>query len=113
MATQVTAAQVKEFAPEMGAQTDARVDLFIGYAGNWVDEGQWGRKYTQAIILMTCHLLTMAGRNGSGGSVTAEKVGDLSVSYGQGNPDDGLSVTSYGQLFQQLKRTIKKTPLVV
>lgn len=113
MATQVTAAQVKEFAPEMDAQSDTRVELFIEYAENWVDEGQWGRKYVQAIILMTCHLLTIAGRTGSSGSVTAEKVGDLSVSYGATDPADGLSVTSYGQLFQQLKRTIKKTPLVV
>lgn len=113
MATQVTAAQVKAYAPEMDAQTDERVELFIEYAENWVDEGQWGRKYTQAVILMACHLLSVAARGSSSGAVTAEKVGDLSISYGQVNPDDGLSVTSYGQLFQQLKRTIKKTPLVV
>ncbi len=113
MATQVTAAQVKQFAPEMEAQTDPRVELFIEYAENWVDEGQWGRKYVQAIILMSCHLLTMAGRAGASGAIASENVGSLSVSYGGSNPDDGLSVTSYGQLFQQLKRTIKKTPLVV
>lgn len=113
MATVVTAAQVKAYAPEMVAQSDPRVELFIGYAGDWVSETQFERKYTQAIILMTCHLLTMAGRSGTGGAVVSEKVGDLSVNYAAASPDDTLAATSYGQLFQQLKRTIKKTPLVV
>lgn len=113
MATVVEAEDVKAYAPDMSIHSDERIELFIEFANSWVNEGQWGAKFKLAIILMTCHLLTMAARNGAGGAVASEKVGDLSVTYTQGNPDDTLGTTSHGQTFQQLKRTIKKTPLVV
>lgn len=109
----VTAAEVKAYAPELSAVDDLRVDLFVGFAGDFVSPSQFGLKCKHAKILMACHLLTIANRGGTGGGVTSEKVGDLQVSYGSMSTNDALDTTSYGQTFKALRRTIKTTPIVV
>ena len=109
----VTASEVKDYAPELSGVLDPRVELFIGFSADFISPEQFGTKCKHAKILMTCHLLTMANRGSSGGPVTSENVGELSVSYGSVANADQLDSTSYGQTFKALRRTIKTTPIVV
>ena len=112
-----TAAEVKTFAPEFASEADPRIEMFIGLAADYVNASQFGTKEKQALILVTCHQLKLNPSSGvtNAGPVSSEKVGDLQVSYAVASPGQGneWSLTSYGQQFEALKRTIKRTPLVV
>lgn len=107
-----TAAEVKAYAPEFASTADLRIDLFVGFAGDFVSQDQFGSKAKHALILVSCHLMTMADR-GAAAEVASEKVGDLSVNYAVNTSGDEWDNTSYGKSFKALKRTIKRTPLVV
>ncbi len=111
----VTASDIKAFAKEFEGENDTRIELFVEYATAFVNENKWGRKYKLALILIACHLLTLGDREGNGGPVTAESVGELSRSYGQttGSEDPELASTSYGQQFLSLRKTLVITPLIV
>ena len=115
MATEVTSEEVIAYAPEMSTEGDERITLFIGFAGDFVSETKWGKKYKQGIILMCCHLLKMAAldRAGAAGSVTAERVGEMSRSYSAPPADNEMAQSSYGQTFLMLRKTLVITPMVV
>ena len=113
MATIVTAAQVKAFAAEFATVSDAKVDLYISYAGLFLAENKWKNRYTFGVILMACHLLSLSGRTGAAGALSSERVGDLSVSYSSSAGDDELRTTSYGEQYISLRKTITTTPIVL
>lgn len=104
-------AMVIDIAPELADEDSSRIYRFIEFAALSVNETIWGSKYDLGVAVMAAHLLTMAGRGGTGGPVTSEKVGDLSRSYGQMGDKDSLMATSYGQWFVQLRKTLPITPL--
>jgi len=59
-----------------------------------------------ATAYLTAHMLTIAGRSGSAGSIQSVKEGDLSLSYSKGEgSEDSLSATSYGCEFKRLRRS--------
>ncbi len=107
-----TATEVRAYAPEFSDTPDTRINLFVGFASDFVSSTQFGLKEKQALILVACHLMIMANR-GSAAEVSSEKVGDLSVNYSVNTTGDEYDSTSYGKAFKALKRTIKRTPLVV
>jgi len=111
----ITPQDIKAFAAELENETDERINLFIEYGLSFVNETKFGRKFKLAHVLITCHLITAAGRGGNGGGVTSESVGELSRSYGQttGSGTDELATTSFGQQFIALRKTLLRTPLVV
>ncbi len=102
-----------------------KIQLYIGYAKLSVPEKKWGVKYDFGLLLLTCHLLTlailqeMAMEKGALGPVTSETLGDSSRSFGGGGGEssgvngDSLNQTSYGREFLRLQRSLVKTPFVV
>lgn len=114
----VTAATIRALFPEFAAETDARVDLFIGFAGNSINADVWGTLTDQATSYLTAHMLARANAGGAGGGpVTTEKVGELSRSYGQlgGQYAEALgelALTSYGVEYARLRRQIPVTPML-
>lgn len=70
-------------------------------------EGQVAANHCQresAVAYLAAHILTIAGRGGTGGAVTSETEGSLSRSFGSTGSTDGLGSTSYGQEVQRLNR---------
>lgn len=114
----VTASTIKALFPEFAGETDARIDLFIGFAGNSINAAVWGTLTDQATSYLTAHLLSRANSGGAGGGpVTMEKVGDLSRSYGQMSGETAdylgeLGLTAYGVEFGRLRRQIPVTPMI-
>lgn len=107
MAVSFTKAQLAARFPEFASETEARVQAMLTMARDFVDETAMGAKATTALMLYTAHLLasTTAGLAGKAGPVTAERVGDLSRSFGSPSADSNdLKTTTYGQLFLKLAR---------
>lgn len=107
----VSAATVKNIAPEFEDQDDSRVDTFIGYAEMYVNTTTWGTKADYATALFTAHLMTISASGGSTG-VTSERVGDLATSYAVNSSND-LGTTSYGKLFLTLRKSLVISPNVI
>lgn len=114
---QAVAEDVRAFADEFAGLSDPKLNLFLEYARRWVHETKWGDSQKLAEVLMCAHLLTMQerARGGVAGPVTAERVGDVNISYGSTTVtgDEALSTTSYGQQFIELRKTLLITPIVV
>lgn len=103
---------IRDLAPELATETDARLSRFIAHASAYVNASAWGAKADFARALFAAHLLTISKRGGVGGDVTSESVGDLSRGYGSASSSTFLSSTSYGQQFMALRRSIVM-PMVV
>lgn len=109
-----TATEVKAYAEKFSDLSELKIGLFIENASLWVNETKWGRKFKMGVILMTCHLLEVDSRNGAGGAIASESVGELSVSYNNGTKSDSeLDDTSFGRQFKNLRKTLKITPIVL
>lgn len=83
MATTVTAAQVKAFAPAFAAVADAVVNTWISFAPTYLSETKLGTSFDQAVMLWVCHQLQISKGSaaGAGGPMTAMEAGDVSVQY--------------------------------
>lgn len=106
MSVTITAQDIADVAPELATETEGRLSLYIDLARQFVSEDAFGARAKNAIMLYACHLLTLGNREGVGGNVTAERVGDLQKTYGQtpSQEDYDLSQTSYGSMFLQLRK---------
>lgn len=105
-------------APELSEETDARIDMFLGWAALRINRRVWGSKADFATLLLTAHMLTRFAADmvaSVSGPVIQEKVGDLASQYGQINleGDEELSTSTYGAQFAQMRRSIRVSPLVV
>lgn len=110
----VTATDIKALGSEFEALEDSKIDLFLEIASKEISEPAWPTgSFDSALKLLTAHYLSMAARQGSSGPLTSVKVGDVSVSYGNPQNKEKLSLTSWGQLFLQLRDANICAPLVV
>ena len=111
----VTAIQLKKLAPEFCDWDNARLQMFIRMAERQVNERVFGCTYEDAVSFLSLHMATMFNREGTGGAVTSEKVGDLQVNYAAPNSDtkSNLFSTSYGQMFWDLMTATRGVPLVL
>lgn len=113
----IAATDVTNVAQEFSTETQSRIESFIEYARLFVCEERWGSRAKLAIIYYTAHLLKMSklGEAGATGPVTAERVGELSRSYGQSSSSENgdLDSTSYGKMIVGMRRQILITPIVV
>lgn len=122
MAVASVRALVRAYAPELASVTDAAIDLRCDVAEAMTSARVFGAYYTIALAYLTAHLLTVdlrasGGPSGGGGGsagvgpVTAERVGDLSTSYGsigwtpRSAADADLTATSYGLRWLALRDT--------
>lgn len=102
----------------------ARIDRFLARAAAQLSPTTWCTLYQEGVVNLTAHLLTLAARSAGGGSsgvgsVSSERVGDLSRSYQyQGatkrDSDRSLGSTVYGSEYLRLRAMVcVRTPLVV
>lgn len=112
--TQVYPEDVQAIAPNLSEMSEEMLDIYIDTAKLFVDEGAWGDRYARALKFLAAHLATVGlERAGSGGAVSSERVGDLAVSYS--NPtleENSLGSTSYGQIFQAMKKATFFNPVI-
>lgn len=109
---------LKLLAPELAAETDARLDLFLGWASLRVNRRVFGAKADLATLLLTAHMLTRFSADASpaaGGTITQEKVGDIQTSYAalEMEGDAEFATTAYGAQFAQMRRGVSISPMVV
>lgn len=110
----VTPADLKIFAPELADQSDPRLQMFIELAGDMLNVKAFGTRYDKGLLLLAAHLSTMAGRDGAGGAIASESLGDWSRSYSTGTTRDSeLNMTSYGTMFLTLMKSLGVSTLVL
>ena len=97
---------------EFAGENEGRINDLNETAELVVNEGVFGVMTRYARMLYIAHLLKLSLLQGSG-SVTAEKVGDLSRSHA--SPAEGpiLSMTSYGVELKKLQRIKARGKLFV
>lgn len=110
---------VKDIAPELSTESDARINIFIAFAENSVYRAYFKANADLAVTLMAAHFLTVSKAQGAGhaGNVTSVSVGQMSKSFGGVTQDgkiDGslLDATSYGRWFKQLRSQGVRTPIL-
>lgn len=117
----IAPADIRSLFPEFTAQTDQRLNTFIGYAYDRIDASIFASRADEAASWLTAHLLAKAAQaarlaSGAGGLVTQQKVGELSTSYASyglliGSGADYAS-TPYGAQFESIVELCLPTPWV-
>ncbi|MCP3685997.1 MAG: DUF4054 domain-containing protein [bacterium] len=92
---------IEDIAPEFDTYDSDRIARLIVIAQSQLSSSKYGDQYEYATALKVCHMLTISGRSGSGGSISSEKEGELARSYGSAG-SSLLSTTSYGLLLEEL-----------
>lgn len=114
MATTVTAAQVKAFAPAYAAVADAIVTQWITWAPLHLSESKLGDDFDQAVMFWVCHQLetTKKSSAGAGGPVTAMETADVSVQFATPGVDASTTykATGWGRSLMLLLRMYTAGP---
>jgi hypothetical protein len=127
----ISVSDVVLIAPEYTAEDPARITSFIAIATKFINRKTWGDKADIATAYFTAHLLkstpilvpggsTGTGTTGPSGPTSSEKVGDIQASYSDGGggstststSTSGIGTTYYGQIFEQLKRSLLISPII-
>ncbi len=103
MADPFTRAQFIAIFPEFAAKTVDDVSAVQNFMMDEVSQPVFGASYVKALMLMTAHFFLVSKRRGAG-PVTAERVGDVSVSFAAFKNDRALEQTAYGIQFLKLLR---------
>jgi hypothetical protein len=122
----VTSSDVLAIAPEFSSESPSRINALIAVATQFVNPHAWGPKTDIAIIYYTAHLLSVTpsasgatGASTARGPISQEKVGDISTSYSAGGSSvsstsrTSFNASSYGQIFEEMKKTLVITPIPV
>lgn len=110
----ISAATVIIVAPEFSAEDTSRIDFFIQEAARYVNGSVWGAKADFAHALYTAHLLKVSSLNGAAGTLIKDEVGDLKRTYSDSNTTTSdLGTTAYGKQFEQMKKSLLISPMVV
>lgn len=110
----ITVSDITTTFPEFAAYDAALIQQAIDDSKLFINFKVWGKKANTGWKYFAAHLLksspTASGGGGPAGAITSEKVGDLSVTYGDvGEVGGGNSSTAYGRIFDQLMKTLLKT----
>ncbi|MDH2927230.1 DUF4054 domain-containing protein [Lonepinella koalarum] len=100
--------------PQFEKLGESIIELFLSDAFAEMDKNRWGKLYERGGLALTAHLLTLnqwtAEDNGNPQrELTAESVGDLSVSYAQSSTvqsDEFYRTTAYGQEYLRLRKLV-------
>lgn len=123
----ITVAQFKAAKPQFEAVPDDLVQTYIDVASRFVDESWTEGDFQNAMIAMTCHLLTIDGYGDTaeaeiqaqGGSrLTSLKSGTLSLTFSQSQSSgdefkDWLSQTACGRFYATLLMLNKRGPILL
>lgn len=105
--------------PEFAAVYDNAIEQWIELISPMVSKKQFGKLYEQALALLVCHKLKMAGNGESSvipsipdsARLTSVTEGKTSVTfansqYQAADPNAELNLTSYGMQFLSLRRAM-------
>lgn len=111
----VTPASFKTRFPEFDSVADARIEFFIEDAEATINSKC--PNYDLMVAYLTAHLITLADKTDSGDtstnkSVSSESVGDVSVSYSDGDNVEPYYSTAYGQRYLNLRKNCIGRPLI-
>lgn len=104
---------VRTVATEFADVTDEQINQWLEMTRHLVSAKRFGSSYDQAVALLSCHRLKMAGYGdtSTGGinntlRVASYSEGETSVSYANqvSIPDGELMLTSYGLQFLTLRK---------
>ena len=108
-----TKAEILLIAPELSGLTDDQFNLAIANVENLVSLADTSRN-AMAKTYLAAHLLTMArnpsagGTSPSGGVITGQRAGRMSVTYANAMANiagsNRYDTTKYGQMFNQIVR---------
>lgn len=101
----VTYAYFASVFPELSSIPSAVVDALDPVARNYVSEAIYGDAGQYALALAIAHIYAL-GMSKGGGPVTAERIGELSVSYGQLSTTNSMQSTTYGMRLRELGRML-------
>jgi len=112
---------VRLFGPEFESVKDNILEQWLEIVKPMVSKKQFGELYNQALALLVCHKLKMAGHGenplgdigtiGAGFAVSSVSEGGSSVSFGANQNSNlaanaELGLTAYGVQFLQLRRMV-------
>lgn len=112
---------VRLFGPEFESVKDDILEQWLEIVKPMVSKKQFGELYNQALALLVCHKLKMAGHGenplgdigaiGAGFAVSSVSEGGSSVSFGANQSSNlaanaELGLTAYGVQFLQLRRMV-------
>ncbi len=103
-------------APEYANVDDERFVAIRATAEEFVDEKLFKTRTNYAVALYVAHMLKLGDGQGATGQIIERKVGDVSEKYqtsknGVGD-QTGLSQTTYGKQYLQVRKSILKTPII-
>jgi hypothetical protein len=109
----VDLAYITDIASEFATVDSSRIDRLVAIFELQVPAAVWGDRRDLAVAYLVCHALKVDANRG-GGSLTQEKIGDLSRSFGQvgGVAGDAYDLTSYGKQFKIIRSQLVTTPFV-
>ena len=96
---------------ELNEYPQARIEFWLSYASNLLDQSMWSSLYPQGIALLTAHQLTIDKLQGNAqGVITSTSVDAVSESYDNkliSYANAGIyNKTMYGLQFYQLVRMV-------
>lgn len=112
---------IRMIGPEFKGVNDDTLEQWIEFVRPIVSQKKFKKLYNQALALLVCHKLKMAGHGenplgdigtiGTGFAVTSVSEGGSSVSFGANQSsnlaaDAELGLTAYGVQFLQLRRMV-------
>lgn len=112
---------IRMIGPEFKGVNDDTLEQWIEFVRPMVSQKKFKKLYNQALALLVCHKLKMAGHGenplgdigtiGTGFAVTSVSEGGSSVSFGANQSsnlaaDAELGLTAYGVQFLQLRRMV-------
>lgn len=109
----VSVDDVLDIAPELSDEDSDRVSRFIERASLQVNTDVWGDLVDMGITYLTAHMMTLANRSGTNGTLSKEKVGDLERAYSVPSTSTGFESTTYGAEYLRMRKTLLMTPLVI
>ena len=83
-------------------------ETILDIVSRQVNATAWGDRANDGMIMLAAHLGTVAKRQGVGGPVTSEKLGEMARSYGFMGGRSALSTTAYGMEFERMVRLLPR-----
>lgn len=108
-------------APEFGQVTDEELSKWLSLCAPLISKRKFGALYDQALALLAAHRMKLSGKYepeetaaiqsiANSGRVASYTEGQVSISFnssaGSGSSDATYELTSYGQQFIELRRSL-------
>jgi len=112
----VTKQYLGYIAPEFASVDDERFNALKATAEEFVNEDLFKTRTNYAVALYIAHMLKIGQGQGVTGEISERRVGEVSEKYQTSistiTGSTGLSQTSYGKQYLEVRKSIVRTPLI-